>query len=207
MKAKRQKNQMQLAFCEEAKGEARSPEGEGSEAFAAKRPAESRAETERLMEEVVERENLKEAWQRVKANKGSPGVDGRTVHGLPDYLKEHGPAIREQLLGGSYQPQPVKRVEIPNPDGGVRTLGIPTVRDRLVQTALRAVPEPIFERDFAAQSYGFRPNRGCKDVLRRVDTLWKAGSQKTRFGTKPADRGTDLVGDHRRPESHAARLV
>ena len=165
MKAKRQKNQMQLAFCEEAKGEARSPEGEGSEAFAAKRSAESRAETERLMEEVVERENLKEAWQRVKANKGSPGVDGRTVHGLPDYLKEHGPAIREQLLGGSYQPQPVKRVEIPKPDGGVRKLGIPTVRDRFIQQAVMQVLQRRWDRTFSARSYGLRPYRSAHQAV------------------------------------------
>ena len=81
-----------------------------------------------MMEEVCERENLKEALRRVKANQGSPGVDGRTVGGITDYLKQHWPTIRERLLNGTYEPQPVRRVEIPKPDGGIRKLGIPTVR-------------------------------------------------------------------------------
>jgi RNA-directed DNA polymerase len=80
----------------------------------------------RLMEEVCERENLKAALRQVRANKGSPGVDGMSVVGLKDYLKQHWPAIREQLLNGTYEPKPVRRVEIPKPDGGVRKLGIPT---------------------------------------------------------------------------------
>ena len=129
MSDRRQKNQMQLAFPEERRGEAPRPDGEGTESLAAKRPAESPAEIERLMEEVVERENLKEALKRVRANQGSPGVDGMTVHALPDYLKEHWPALREQMLSGTYAPQPVRRKEIRKPDGGgVRKLGIPTVR-------------------------------------------------------------------------------
>src|SRR5208282_165887 len=128
MSDKRQKNQMQLAFPEERRGEAPRPDGEGTESLAAKRSAESPAETERWREEVVERENLKEAWKRVKANKGNPGVDGMTVHALTDYLKEHGPAIREQWRSGTYKPQPVRRKEIRKPDGGMRKLGIPTVR-------------------------------------------------------------------------------
>ena len=91
------------------------------------------------MEEVCERENLKEALRRVKANKGSPGIDGMTVDELPDYLKQHWPAIREQLLSGTYKPKPVRRVEIPKPDGGVRKLGIPTVLDRFIQQAVMQV--------------------------------------------------------------------
>jgi RNA-directed DNA polymerase len=128
MSDKRPKNQMQLAFPEERRGEAPRPDGEGTESLAVERSAESPAGIERLMEEVVERENLEEALKRVKANKGSPGVDGMTVHALPDYLRAYWPAIREQLLSGIYKPQPVKRVEIPKPDGGLRKLGIPTVR-------------------------------------------------------------------------------
>jgi RNA-directed DNA polymerase len=81
-----------------------------------------------MMEEIVERENLKVALRRVRANKGAPGVDAMTVNQLGDYLKQHWPAIREQLLNGTYRPKPVKRVEIPKPDGGVRKLGIPTVK-------------------------------------------------------------------------------
>src|SRR6266851_10250108 len=98
---------------------------------------ESPAGTHRLMEEVCERENLKAALQRVKDNKGSPGIDGMTVDGLTDYLKQHWPVIREQLLSGTYVPKPVRRVEIAKPDGGgMRTLGIPTTLDRFVQQAV-----------------------------------------------------------------------
>src|SRR5271157_4230557 len=148
MSDKRQKIQMQLAFPEERRGEAPRPDGEGTESLAAKRPAESPAEIERLREEVVERENLKEALKRVRANKGSPGVDGRTVHALPDHLKEHGPAIREQLLRGTYKPQPVRRKEIDKPDGGMRKLGIPTVLDRFIQQAVMQFLQNRWDRTF-----------------------------------------------------------
>jgi RNA-directed DNA polymerase len=108
MSDKRAKIQKKLAFSPETKGEAPKTGSEGTESLAAKRSAESPAETERMMEEVVERENLLEAWKRVKANKGSPGGDGMTVQALPDYLREHWPALREQLLKGTYKPQPVR---------------------------------------------------------------------------------------------------
>ena len=88
------------------------------------------------MEEVCNRENLVRAWKRVRQNKGGPGVDGMTIDDAKDYLREHWPSIRSQLLAGTYQPQPVKRVEIPKPDGGVRKLGVPCVVDRLIQQAL-----------------------------------------------------------------------
>jgi RNA-directed DNA polymerase len=127
MSDKRQKNQLELAFSEEYRGEAPKGLAEGSESLAAKHKAESPVIGEQLMEEVCERENCKQALARVKANKGSPGADGMTVQQLPEYLKQHWPVIREQLLSGTYKPQPVKRVEIPKPDGGVRKLGIPTV--------------------------------------------------------------------------------
>ncbi len=117
-----------LAWGEEDRGEAPKIILTGAESSAAKRGTESPAITEPLMEEVCEGENCKRALKRVKANKGSPGVDGMTVQALPGFLQQHWPAIREQLLSGTYQPQPVKRVEIPKPDGGVRKLGIPTVR-------------------------------------------------------------------------------
>jgi RNA-directed DNA polymerase len=123
----RQKNQMLLAFAEEWRGEAPNGLGGGTESLAVKRGTESPAIGEQLMEEVCGRENCKQALARVKANKGSAGVDGMTVNELPAFLKQHWPAIREQLLSGTYRPEPVKRVEIPKPDGGVRKLGIPTV--------------------------------------------------------------------------------
>src|SRR6516164_2862294 len=130
MDDKRQKNQLVLAFLEEDRGEAPKCLPEGTESSGGKRGIESSAITEQLMEEVCEREDCKQALRRVKANKGSPGVDGMTVQDLPAYLKQHWTTIREQLRTGTYEPQPVKRVEIPKPDGGVRKLGIPTVLDR-----------------------------------------------------------------------------
>src|SRR3712207_6499709 len=113
MSDKRQKNQLVLAFMAEDTGEAPRAAIEGTESFTAKRGTESPAIGEQLMEEVCERENCKQALARVKANKGSAGVDGMTVHEFPDFLKQLWPAIREQLLSGTYKPQPVKRVEIP----------------------------------------------------------------------------------------------
>ena len=125
---KQQNIQMELDFSSALTGEAREAGREGTESSGTANGHENPASTNRLMEEVCERENLKAALQRVKANQGSPGVDGMTVVGIKDYLKAQWPAMREPLLSGTYEPQPVKRVEIPKPDGGVRKLGIPTVR-------------------------------------------------------------------------------
>ena len=119
--------QIELNFSFAPAGEACEAGREETESFPTASDPESPASTSRLMEEVCERENLKEALRRVKANKGSAGIDRMTVDGIADYLKQHWPAIREQLLSGTYQPKPVRRVEIPKPDGGVRKLGIPTV--------------------------------------------------------------------------------
>ncbi len=117
------------------------------------------------MEEVCERENLKAALQRVKANKGSPGVDGMTVIGIKDYLKQHWPAIRGQLLSGTYEPKPVRRVEIPKPDGGMRKLGIPSVLDRFIQQAVLQVLQRRWDRTFSDYSYGFRPGRSAQQAV------------------------------------------
>ena len=124
---KQQNIQIKLDFSSALTGEAREAGREGPEAPGATNGTENPASTNRLMEGVCERENLKAALRQVKANKGSPGVDGMTVVGIKDYLKQHWSAIREQLLNGTYEPKPVRRVEIPKPDGGVRKLGIPTV--------------------------------------------------------------------------------
>src|SRR5215210_8566316 len=161
MSDKRQKNQLVLAFMAEDTGEAQRAAVEGTESLAAKRGTESLAIGEQLMEEVCERENCQQALARVKANKGSPGVDGMTVHELPEFLKQHWPTIREQLLSGTYKPQPVKRVEIPKPDGGVRKLGIPTVLDRFIQQAVMQVLQRRWDRTFSDHSYGFRPGRSA----------------------------------------------
>jgi RNA-directed DNA polymerase len=168
MSDKRQKNQMLLAFVEEWRGEAPNGLGEGTESLAAKRGTESPAISEQLMEEVCERENCKQALARVKANKGSAGVDGMTVQQLPEYLKQHWPVIREQLLSGTYKPQPVKRVEIPKPDGGIRKLGIPTVLDRFIQQAVMQVLQRKWDRTFSEHSYGFRPGRSAHQAVEQA---------------------------------------
>jgi RNA-directed DNA polymerase len=130
----------------------------------------------RLIDKVYALPNLRKAFARVKANGGAAGVDHVTVEEFERHLEANLEKLSQALHDGSYRPQPIRRVWIPKPGGKEkRPLGIPTVRDRVAQAALRAVLEPIFERDFAAQSYGFRPKRGCKDALRRVDTLLKQG--------------------------------
>jgi len=175
MSDKRQNNQLVLAFMEESRSEAPRASEEGTESLAAKRGTESPAITERLMEEVCERENCKQALARVKANKGSPGVDGMTVQQLPEYLKQHWPAIREQLLSGTYKPQPVKRVEIPKPDGGVRKLGIPTVLDRFIQQAVMQVLQRKWDGTFSENSYGFRPGRSAQQAVEAAQRYIAAG--------------------------------
>src|SRR5580704_1332616 len=164
----RQKNQLMLAFTDESRSEAPMVSAEGTETVVAKRGTESLAMGEQLMEEVCERENCKQALARVKANKGSAGVDGMTVHELPEFLKQHWPAIREQLLRGTYKPEPVKRVEIPKPDGGVRKLGIPTVLDRFIQQAVMQVLQHKWDRTFSDHSYGFRPGRSAHQAVEQA---------------------------------------
>lgn len=172
MSGERQKNQPEqlgLAFPAAGRGEAPKAAGGGTETPMAKRAHESPADTERLMEEVCEQANCQQALKRVKANKGSPGVDGMTVHELPDYLKQHWPAIREQLLRGTYQPHPVKRVEIDKPDGGgVRKLGVPVVLDRFIQQAVLQVLQKRWDPMFSDHSYGFRPGRSAHQAVARA---------------------------------------
>src|SRR5215208_4396427 len=165
MSDKRQKNQLVLAFTEMSRSEAPRDSGEGTETLMAKRKAESMVSSEQLMEEVCERKNCEQALARVKSNKGSAGIDGMTVEELPAYLRKHWPTIREQLLRGTYKPQPVKRVEIPKPDGGMRKLGIPTVLDRFIQQAVMQVLQRRWDRTFSAYSYGFRPGRSAHQAV------------------------------------------
>jgi RNA-directed DNA polymerase len=129
------------------------------------------------MEEVCQRENLEEALRRVRANRGSPGVDGMSTDELPDYLREHWPGIREQLLKGTYQPQPVKRVEIPKPDGGVRKLGIPTVLDRFLQQAVLQVLQGRWDRTFSEHSFGFRPGRSAHQAVAEAQKYVAEGNR------------------------------
>jgi RNA-directed DNA polymerase len=175
MDDRRQKNQLVLAFMEEDRGEAPKDLQEGTESSAGKRGAESPAIAEQLMEEVCGRENCKQALKRVKANKGSAGVDGMTVQQLPEYLKQHWPAIREQLFSGTYKPQPVRRVEIPKPDGGVRKLGIPTVLDRFIQQAVMQVLQGRWDRTFSDHSYGFRPGRSAHQAVEQAQQYMAEG--------------------------------
>jgi RNA-directed DNA polymerase len=165
MSEERQKNQEQLAFPFAGGSEAPLGEREGAEAPRVRRETEDPAGNQRVMEEVCERGNRREALKRVRANKGSPGIDGMTVDELPEYLEQHWPVIREQLLNGTYEPKPVKRVEIPKPDGGVRKLGIPTVLDRFVQQAVQQVLQKQWDPTFSEHSYGFRPERSAKQAV------------------------------------------
>src|SRR5215218_9327625 len=127
------------------------------------------------MEEISERANLKEALRQVRGNKGSAGVDRMTVVQLGEYLKQHWPAIRDHLLNGTYEPKPVRRVEIPKPDGGVRRLGIPTVLDRFIQQAVLQVLQPMIDPTFSASSYGFRPGRRAQDAVCQAQRYVQSG--------------------------------
>src|ERR1700693_2701378 len=153
----------------------RSAHREETESSGAMNGTENPASTNRWMEEVCERENLKEALRRVKANQGSAGVDGMTVGGITDYLKQHWPAIREQLLNATYEPRPVRRVEIPKPDGGVRKLGIPTVLDRLIQQAVMQVLQKQWDPTFSEHSHGFRPKRSAHQAVAKAQQYIAAG--------------------------------
>ena len=148
-----------------------------------------------LVDKAIRPTTLEAAWRQVERNKGSAGVDGQSVArfaaGAELYLAE----LHETLKSGRYRPAPVKRVEIPKGGGQTRPLGIPTVKDRIVQTALKMTIEPIFEAEFRDGSYGFRPGRGCKDALREVDRLVKEGyihvvdaDLKSYFDTIPHDK-------------------
>jgi RNA-directed DNA polymerase len=153
-----------------------------------------------LIDKVIRPVTLDIAWQRVARNKGAAGVDGQSVGRFSHQSERHLHELQASLADGSYRPAPVKRVEIPKGDGKTRPLGIPTVKDRVVQTALKMVIEPIFEVQFRPGSYGFRPGRGCKDALREVDRLLKEGythvvdaDLKSYFDTIPHERLMALV--------------
>ena len=176
MRTRRQNIQLELALEPVAKGEARSPDTQGTEARTAhaepERPA---AGQQPLMEAVVEPGNLKKALARVRRNRGAPGVDGMTVDELGDHLKVHWPEIRSRLLAGSYTPQPVRWVEIPKASGGVRRLGVPTVLDRFIQQAVMQVLQEEWDPGFSDASYGFRPGRSAHQAVRRAQEHILAG--------------------------------
>jgi group II intron reverse transcriptase/maturase len=135
------------------------------------------AEQVQIMERVVERSNMQTAYRRVKQNKGAPGVDAMSVDELGDFLRTHWPTIKERLLEGSYEPRPVRRVQIPKANGGLRPLGIPTVLDRLIQQALHQVLSPLFEPEFSEHSYGFRRGRSAHQAVQRARQYQREGKR------------------------------
>lgn len=175
MNDKRPNIQKFLAFPEESRDEVPTASRGGSESSTAKRDPEHPAAFEKLMEEICDRKNLEEALRRVRANKGAPGVDGMTVDDLVAHLKEHWPTIREQLLQGTYQPLPVKRVEIPKPDGGVRKLGIPTTLDRFIQQGVLQVLQQRWDPTLSPHSYGFRPKRSAHQAVAAAQSFIAEG--------------------------------
>lgn len=144
-------------------------EGEAG-AYSAVRPAngETEGRSSGLLEAILYRDNLNNGYRRVRKNKGAPGVDGMTVEEALPWLKEHGKELRENILSGKYKPTPVRRKEIPKPDGGVRKLGIPTVVDRVVQQAIAQILMPIYEPIFSDGSYGYRPGRSAQDAIFKI---------------------------------------
>ena len=179
MSDKRQKNQLQrmLAFTDEKRSESPEARREGTESFTANWETESPAGEEQLMEEVCWRENCLRALRRVKANQGSPGIDGMKVSELSGDLRQHWPTIRGHLLSGTYQPQPVKRVEIAKPDGGVRKLGIPTVLDRFIQQAVMQVLQGRWDPTFSEHSHGFRPQRSAHQAVAKAQQYIAGGKR------------------------------
>jgi RNA-directed DNA polymerase len=175
--AKRQKIQLELAFGTTATGEPRSLGQEGTETGTAASRPETPAASGPLMEAVVERDNLRKALAQVRRNKGAPGVDGMTVDELASYLRDHWPAIRIQLLNGTYRPQPVLRVEIPKVGrgGGMRSLGIPRVLDRFIQQAVLQVLQPSWDPTFSDASFGFRPGRSAHQAIARAQAYIAEG--------------------------------
>jgi RNA-directed DNA polymerase len=175
MDGTRQKTRRKPTRMSNERGEASVVGNAGAESIMAVMEPESPAATMYLMEEVCERDNLVRAWQRVRGNKGAPGVDGMTIADAASYLREHWPDIRSQLLSGTYRPQPVRRVEIPKPDGGVRKLGVPCVVDRLIQQALLHVLQEQWDPTFSESSYGFRPRRSAHQAVAQAQAYVAEG--------------------------------
>ena len=175
MGVKQQKSQIELAFADSARVKPEAQSEEGTETPTAGSGAESQAGNERLMEVILERENLKQALRRVEVNKGAAGVDGMRVKELRAHLKQRWAALREELLSGTYQPAPVRRKEIPKAGGGMRKLGIPTVVDRFIQQAVLQVLQDDWDATFSAHSYGFRPGRTAHQAVAQAQEYINAG--------------------------------
>lgn len=177
MGSKRQKNEQQqlFAFAQEGRSESPMARGEGTVLSAADSLTERLTSSDRLMESICDPVNLDMAMAKVLANGGAPGVDGMRVTELEKYFERHRARIVGELLTGAYRPQPVKRVEIPKPDGGVRKLGIPTAVDRVIQQAILLVLSPKWDETFSDNSFGFRPGRSAHDAVARVQTYLEEG--------------------------------
>ena len=178
MNGKRQKTsdqQLLLAFAREKRSESPMAREEGTVPVAADSCTESPTSNDRLMERICDPLNLEGAMARVIANGGAPGVDGMTVKQLEKYFERHRDRIIGELLSGTYRPQPVKRVEIPKPDGGMRKLGIPTAVDRVIQQAILLVLSPEWDETFSDNSFGFRPNRSAHDAVARAQSYLEEG--------------------------------
>jgi RNA-directed DNA polymerase len=171
----RQKIQLELALGSEGKGEARTTAPEGTAARAAAPVTENPAAVGPSMEAIVERDNVRKALAQVRRNKGAPGADDMSVADLVLHLKDHWLEIKAQLLAGTYRPQPVRRVEIPKPTGGVRALGIPTVLDRFIQQAVLQGLQADWDPTFSEASFGFRPGRSAHQAVRRAQEYIAAG--------------------------------
>ena len=150
---------------------------EYAEAYSAETQKAEERDGADLLEKVLDRDNLNRAYRRVKANKGASGVDGMTVDEALPWLKEHREELLESIRNGKYKPSPVRRVEIPKDNGGVRKLGIPTVIDRIIQQAIAQVLTPIYEPKFSDGSYGYRPHRSAKDAILKVKEYADEGYQ------------------------------
>jgi len=171
----RQKIQLELALGSEGKGEARTAAPGRTEARAAAPVTENPAAVGPSMKAVVERDNVRKALAQVRRNKGAPGVDEMSVADLARHLKDHWLEIKAQLLAGIYRPQPVRRVEIPKPTGGVRALGIPTVLDRFIQQAVLQALQADWDPTFSEASFGFRPGRSAHQAVARAQEYIAAG--------------------------------
>ena len=176
MRIMRQSIQLELALEPEAKGEARSAGARGTEARMARaKPEHPVAGRRPTMEAILEPDNVKKVLARVRRNQGAPGIDGMTVEELGAYLRDHWPESRPRLLDGTYEPQPVRRVEIPKAPGGLRPLGVPTVLDRLIQQAAMQVLQGDRVASFSEASYGFRPERSAHQAVERAQEHIRTG--------------------------------
>ena len=140
-----------------------------------------------LLGAALARENMQQAWKRVRSNKGAAGIDGLDIDQTTERLRSEWPAIREQLLSGTYRLAPVRRVTIPKPDGGERELGIPTVTDRLIQQALLQVLQPILDPTFSPHSYGFRPGRSALEAAQAAQAYVQSGRPAGGGGCGPGE--------------------